>query len=197
MRWRPSGTRHHRDHGNRRWPDDGQVRGPPGSASRRSTAKSSHRQARTGRTPAGRGQDRGDGGRRHQRRAGTGQGERRPSRWETGTDVAINCPPNVTLVKGDLSAIAPCAARCRWRPCATCGRTWGLPLSTTRWASHWRPGLLYPFTGQILSPMIAALADEPELGFRHLRMPCRLRRTTRGDLCPAGRKPFQPAPHVS
>jgi Cu+-exporting ATPase len=74
----------------------------------------------------------------------------------TGTDVAINSA-HVTLVKGDLRAIA----RARILSTQTVRNmrqnlafafvynALGIPLAA---------GLLYPFTGQLLSPMIAALA---------------------------------------
>jgi len=74
----------------------------------------------------------------------------------TGTDVAINSA-HLTLVKGDLRAIA----RAREISVATVRNmrqnlgfafiynALGIPLAA---------GLLYPFTGQLLSPMIAALA---------------------------------------
>ena len=74
----------------------------------------------------------------------------------TGTDVAINSA-HITLVKGDLRAIA----RARMLSTQTVRNMRqnlafafvynapGIPLAA---------GLLYPFTGQLLSPMIAALA---------------------------------------
>ena len=74
----------------------------------------------------------------------------------TGTDVAINSA-HVTLVKGDLRGIA----RARLLSVATVRNmrqnltfafaynALGIPLAA---------GLLYPFTGQLLSPLIAALA---------------------------------------
>jgi P-type Cu+ transporter len=74
----------------------------------------------------------------------------------TGTDVAINSA-HVTLVKGDLRAIA----RARLLSLETVRNmrqnlgfafvynALGIPLAA---------GLLYPFTGHLLSPMIAALA---------------------------------------
>ncbi|MEJ7806360.1 MAG: HAD-IC family P-type ATPase, partial [Telluria sp.] len=74
----------------------------------------------------------------------------------TGTDVAINSA-HLTLVKGDLLAIA----RARTLSFDTVRNmrqnlafafvynAMGIPLAA---------GLLYPFTGQLLSPMIAALA---------------------------------------
>jgi Cu+-exporting ATPase len=74
----------------------------------------------------------------------------------TGTDVAINTA-HVTLVKGDLRGIV----RARELSVATVRNMWqnlafafvynalGIPIAA---------GALYPFTGQLLSPMIAALA---------------------------------------
>jgi Cu+-exporting ATPase len=74
----------------------------------------------------------------------------------TGTDVAINSA-HITLVKGDLRGIA----RARILSTETVRNmrqnlafafiynALGIPLAA---------GLLYPFTGQLLSPMIAALA---------------------------------------
>ena len=74
----------------------------------------------------------------------------------TGTDVAINSA-HITLVKGDLRAIA----RARDLSVETVRNMYqnlgfamvynalGIPLAA---------GVLYPFTGQLLSPMIAALA---------------------------------------
>ncbi|KAK0330570.1 hypothetical protein LTR94_032336, partial [Friedmanniomyces endolithicus] len=74
----------------------------------------------------------------------------------TGTDVAINSA-HVTLIKGDLRAIA----RSRLLSLETVRNmrqnlgfafvynALGIPLAA---------GVLYPFTGQLLSPMIAALA---------------------------------------
>jgi Cu+-exporting ATPase len=74
----------------------------------------------------------------------------------TGTDVAINSA-YVTLIKGDLRAIArsrllslETVRNMRQNLCfAFIYNAMGIPLAA---------GLLYPFTGQLLSPMIAALA---------------------------------------
>nr|WP_229410290.1 heavy metal translocating P-type ATPase [Massilia sp. YMA4] len=74
----------------------------------------------------------------------------------TGTDVAINSA-HVALVKGDLRGIAQARAisvatvRNMWQNLAFAFvyNAAGIPLAA---------GLLYPLTGQLLSPMIAALA---------------------------------------
>lgn len=74
----------------------------------------------------------------------------------TGTDVAINSA-HVTLVKGDLRAIAQARVLSvdtvrnmrQNLGFAFIYNALGIPLAA---------GLLYPFTGQLLSPMIAALA---------------------------------------
>ena len=74
----------------------------------------------------------------------------------TGTDVAINSA-HVTLVKGDLRGIAQARAisvetvRNMWQNLgfAFVYNALGIPLAA---------GVLYPLTGQLLSPMIAALA---------------------------------------
>jgi Cu+-exporting ATPase len=74
----------------------------------------------------------------------------------TGTDVAINSA-HITLVKGDLRGIAVARAisvqtvRNMWQNLgfAFVYNALGVPLAA---------GVLYPFTGQLLSPMIAALA---------------------------------------
>lgn len=74
----------------------------------------------------------------------------------TGTDVAINSA-HVTLVKGDLRAIAKATAisvatvrNMRQNLAfAFVYNALGIPLAA---------GLLYPFTGHLLSPMVAALA---------------------------------------
>ena len=94
----------------------------------------------------------------------------------TGTDVAINSA-HVTLVKGDLRAIA----RARLLSLETVRNmrqnlgfafvynALGIPLAA---------GLLYPFTGQLLSPMIAALAMSLS-SVSVITNALRLRRTTR------------------
>lgn len=74
----------------------------------------------------------------------------------TGTDVAINSA-HITLVKGDLRGIALARSisvqtvRNMWQNLgfAFVYNALGVPLAA---------GVLYPFTGQLLSPMIAALA---------------------------------------
>ncbi|WP_295995037.1 heavy metal translocating P-type ATPase [Rugamonas sp.] len=74
----------------------------------------------------------------------------------TGTDVAINSA-HITLVKGDLRGIAQArlisvdTVRNMWQNLgfAFVYNALGIPLAA---------GVLYPFTGQLLSPMIAALA---------------------------------------
>lgn len=74
----------------------------------------------------------------------------------TGTDVAINSA-HLTLVKGDLRGIAQArlisvdTVRNMWQNLgfAFIYNALGIPLAA---------GVLYPFTGQLLSPMIAALA---------------------------------------
>jgi P-type Cu+ transporter len=93
----------------------------------------------------------------------------------TGTDVAINSA-HVTLVKGDLRSIA----RARLLSVETVRNmrqnlgfafvynALGIPLAA---------GLLYPFTGQLLSPMIAALAMSLS-SLSVITNALRLRRTT-------------------
>jgi Cu+-exporting ATPase len=74
----------------------------------------------------------------------------------TGTDVAISSS-QVTLVKGDLRGIA----RAREISGATVRNMWqnlGFALVYNALGVPIAAGLLYPWTGLLLSPMIAALA---------------------------------------
>ena len=74
----------------------------------------------------------------------------------TGTDVAINSA-HLTLVKGDLRAIL----RARELSVATVRNMYqnlGFALAYNSLGIPLAAGVLYPFTGQLLSPMIAALA---------------------------------------
>ncbi|MCY0916216.1 heavy metal translocating P-type ATPase [Massilia antarctica] len=74
----------------------------------------------------------------------------------TGTDVAINSA-HVTLVKGDLRAIA----RARELSVSTVRNMYqnlGFALIYNALGIPLAAGVLYPFTGQLLSPMVAALA---------------------------------------
>ena len=74
----------------------------------------------------------------------------------TGTDVAINSA-HVTLVKGDLRAIA----RVRELLVETVRNMYqnlGFALVYNALGIPLAAGVLYPFTGQLLSPMVAALA---------------------------------------
>ena len=74
----------------------------------------------------------------------------------TGTDVAINSA-HVTLVKGDLRAIV----RARELSVATVRNMYqnlGFALVYNVFGILLAAGVLYPFTGQLLSPMVAALA---------------------------------------
>ena len=74
----------------------------------------------------------------------------------TGTDVAINSA-HVTLVKGDLRAIA----RARELSVETVRNMYqnlGFALIYNALGIPLAAGVLYPFTGQLLSPMVAALA---------------------------------------
>jgi Cu+-exporting ATPase len=110
----------------------------------------------------------------------------------TGTDVAINSA-HVTLVKGDLRGIA----RARMLSLETVRNmhqnlafafvynALGIPLAA---------GLLYPFTGSLLSPMIAALAMSLS-SVSVITNALRLRGTrTDSGLEPTGGGTYQPSP---
>jgi Cu+-exporting ATPase len=74
----------------------------------------------------------------------------------TGTDVAINSA-HVTLVKGDLRAIAR-ARLLSLQAVRNMRQNLGFAFAYNALGIPLAAGLLYPFTGQLLSPMIAALA---------------------------------------
>jgi Cu+-exporting ATPase len=74
----------------------------------------------------------------------------------TGTDVAINSA-HVTLVKGDLRAIAR-ARMLSEDTVRNMRQNLGFAFVYNALGIPLAAGLLYPFTGQLLSPMIAALA---------------------------------------
>jgi Cu+-exporting ATPase len=74
----------------------------------------------------------------------------------TGTDVAINSA-HVTLVKGDLRAIAR-ARNLSVDTVRNMRQNLGFAFIYNALGIPLAAGLLYPFTGQLLSPMIAALA---------------------------------------
>jgi Cu+-exporting ATPase len=74
----------------------------------------------------------------------------------TGTDVAINAA-HVTLVKGDLRAIAR-ARNLSVDTVRNMRQNLGFAFVYNALGIPLAAGLLYPFTGQLLSPMIAALA---------------------------------------
>ena len=74
----------------------------------------------------------------------------------TGTDVAINSA-HVTLVNGDLRAIAR-ARNLSVDTVRNMRQNLGFAFVYNALGIPLAAGLLYPFTGQLLSPMIAALA---------------------------------------
>ena len=74
----------------------------------------------------------------------------------TGTDVAINSA-HVTLVKGDLRAIAH-ARDLSVETVRNMYQNLGFALVYNALGIPLAAGVLYPFTGQLLSPMVAALA---------------------------------------
>jgi Cu+-exporting ATPase len=74
----------------------------------------------------------------------------------TGTDVAMNSAP-VTLVKGDLRGIAQARAL-SVATIANMKQNLGFAFVYNVLGVPLAAGLLYPFTGWLLSPMVAALA---------------------------------------
>jgi Cu+-exporting ATPase len=74
----------------------------------------------------------------------------------TGTDVAMNSAP-VTLVKGDLRGIAQ-ARLLSQATVANMKQNLGFAFIYNALGVPLAAGLLFPFTGWLLSPMIAALA---------------------------------------
>ena len=74
----------------------------------------------------------------------------------TGTDVAINSA-HLTLIKGDLRAIAQ-ARNLSLETVRNMHQNLGFAFIYNSLGIPLAAGLLYPFTGHLLSPMIAALA---------------------------------------
>ncbi len=74
----------------------------------------------------------------------------------TGTDVAMNSA-HVTLVKGDLRGIAT-ARNISLATVRNMRQNLGFALVYNALGVPLAAGVLYPFTGLLLSPMIAALA---------------------------------------
>jgi P-type Cu+ transporter len=94
----------------------------------------------------------------------------------TGTDVAINSA-HVTLVKGDLRAIAR-ARQLSVDTVRNMRQNLGFAFVYNALGIPLAAGLLYPFTGQLLSPMIAALAMSLS-SVSVITNALRLRRTTK------------------
>lgn len=94
----------------------------------------------------------------------------------TGTDVAINSA-HVTLVKGDLRSIAQ-SRLLSLETVRNMRQNLGFAFVYNALGIPLAAGLLYPFTGQLLSPMIAALAMSLS-SVSVITNALRLRRTTK------------------
>ena len=117
---------------------------------------------------AERGPRRRDGRRRDQRRACPGRGPTSGIAMGTGTDVAMNSA-QVTLVKGDLRGIAH-ARTLSEATVANMKQNLGFAFIYNALGVPLAAGVLYPFTGWLLSPDDRRAGHEPELGVgRHQR----------------------------